>query len=439
MNMMTDSDRLCNRIHELGIVGAGGAGFPTAVKLRTKVDLVIVNAAECEPLLHKDKELLHHMADPMFRGLEVAMACVGARQGVIGIKGKYSDAIEEIGAKCPGNVRVFPLTDTYPAGDEFILAHDVTGRVIPPGGLPKDVGAVVVNVETLVNIGVNQPVTHKYLTVAGAVQTPMTLRVPVGIAIGDVIAAAGGATVSDFGVLLGGVMMAKPATDLNVPVTKTTGGIVVLPSSHKLLQRHMAKWPHIARIGRSACDQCSFCTELCPRYLLGHPIQPHQAMRSLGFTAVQDRMIAGTMYCCECNLCTMYACPEDLDPKSVCVEAKPAARERNLFFRGDPQQIHAHPLAHARRVPISRLMARLGLSSFKNVGALTPFDFRPTRVSIPLQQHSGTPAAPAVSIGQRVNPGDVIAEPAAGKVGARIHASISGTVKHIGDAVVIEA
>lgn len=436
---MTDTDRFCNRVQELGVVGAGGAGFPTAVKLRAKVDRVIVNAAECEPLLHKDKELLHHMADPMFRGLQAAMTCVGAREGVIGIKGKYSDVIQQIEAKCSGNIRVCPLTDTYPAGDEFILVHDVTGRVIPPGGLPKDVGAVVVNVETLVNIGMDQSVTHKYLTVAGAVKTPVTVRVPVGMAIGEVIAATGGATVSDFGVLLGGVMMAKPAADLAAPVTKTTGAIVVLPSSHKLLQRHLAKWPQIARIGRSACDQCSFCTELCPRYLLGHPILPHQAMRSLGFTKPHDQTIAGTMYCCECNLCTMYSCPEDLDPKSVCVEAKPVAREKNLFFHGDPEQVRPHPLAQARRVPISRLIAKLGLSSFKNVGPLTDFDFKPARVTIPLQQHSGAPAIPVVSAGQRVSVGDVLAEPAPGKLGARIHASIGGTVRHVGENVVIEA
>ncbi len=112
---------------------------------------------------------------------------------------------------------------------------------------------------------------------------------PIGISIGEVIEAAGGATVDDFSVLLGGVMMAKPAAGLDVPVTKTTGGIVVLPSSHSLIQRHNAKWPVIARVGRSACDQCRFCTEFCPRYLLGHPIQPHRAMQSLGFAPARQR------------------------------------------------------------------------------------------------------------------------------------------------------
>ena len=105
--------------------------------------------------------------------------------------------------------------------------------------------AAVANVETLMNIGLDRPVTHKYLTVAGAVAEPVTLRVPIGITIGEVIEAAGGPTVADFGVLLGGVMMAKPAADLNVPVTKTTGGIIVLPAEHALIRRHNAPWMHI--------------------------------------------------------------------------------------------------------------------------------------------------------------------------------------------------
>ena len=111
----------------------------------------------------------------------------------------------------------------------------------------------------------------------------------------------------------------------------------MLPAAHSLIQRHNAPWLHVARIGRSACDQCRFCTEFCPRYLLGHPIEPHRAMQSLGF-ALGDDAMAATLYCCECNLCTLYACPEDLDPKTVCVQNKPLARERGLTFKGRPSR-----------------------------------------------------------------------------------------------------
>ena len=426
------------RLEELGIVGAGGGGFPAAVKFKTKVSLVIVNAAECEPLLHKDKELLHHHSEPFLRGLQVAMKIVGAREAAIGIKEKYHEIIAALELSVPPGVRVVPLPDVYPAGDEFILVHLVTGRVIPPGGLPKDVDVAVSNVETLINIGLDQPVTHKYLTVAGAVQTPVTLRVPVGITIGEVIEAAGGATVSDIGVLLGGVMMAKPAESLDLPVTKTTGGIIVLPASHKLIERHNAPMIQVNRIGRSACDQCRFCTEFCPRFLLGHPIQPHRAMQSLGFATGVDAMVA-TLYCCECNLCSLYACPEDLDPKNVCVQAKPLARERGLTFKGDPATITPHPLAEFRRVPMRRLIARLGLGEFNNVGPLVDHSFSPQKVKILLKQHAGAPAVPVVKCGDRVRVGDLLAVPPEGKLGARVHASIDGVVRVTGDAVFIEA
>jgi Na+-translocating ferredoxin:NAD+ oxidoreductase RnfC subunit len=203
-------------------------------------------------------------------------------------------------------VRIFPLVDSYPSGDEFVMVNDITKRIIPPGGLPKDVGCVVMNVETLMNIGLDQPVTNKYLTVAGAVADPITVSVPIGITIGEVIEAAGGATVPDFGVLLGGAMMGNLATSLDQPVTKTLGGIIVLPADHSLIKRYKMPWAEIHQIGKSACDQCRFCTDLCPRYLLGHPIEPHAAMRALMFGTSNEQLVAATLYCCECNLCSLF-------------------------------------------------------------------------------------------------------------------------------------
>jgi Na+-translocating ferredoxin:NAD+ oxidoreductase RnfC subunit len=431
------ADRL-ERIDEIGVVGAGGAGFPTAAKLRSPATTFIVNAAECEPLLHKDKELLHLRTSAMFDGLRAAMALAGASEGVLGIKNKYHDVIDALTPVLPANVRIHPLVDAYPAGDEFVLVYDVMNKVIPPGGLPRDVGAVVANVETLMNIGLDEPVTRKYLTVAGAVRTPVTLGVPIGTTIGEVIQAAGGAAVPQFGVLLGGVMMGRLAPDLNELVTKTLGGIVVLPESHPMIQWYRTPRTAIERIGRSACDQCRFCTELCPRYLLGHPIQPHRAMQSLGFTNPASPIIAGTLYCCECNLCSLYACPENLDPKNICVFSKPAARERKLFFDGPPDSVRPHPLNRERRAPMRRLMTKLALNDFENTGPLVDVDLRPSRVVLPLKQHAGAPALPVVSPGDRVAAGAVIAAPAAGALGARIHASISGRVSHVNGSVVIE-
>jgi Na+-translocating ferredoxin:NAD+ oxidoreductase RnfC subunit len=409
------------------------------VKLSGKAETFIVNAAECEPLLHKDRELIVHRRDLLWEGLKTAMGRVGAKEAVIGIKEKHREVIESLQDNLPPHVRIQPLSDTYPAGDEFLLVYDVTGKVVPPGGLPLHIGVVVSNVETLVNIGKGRPVVTKFLTVAGAVLNPVTLEVPIGTPLGMCIQAAGGAAVPDYLVLVGGVMMGRPATGPDEPVTKTTGGYVVLPADHPVARRHTRSPDHVRRIGRSACDQCSFCTELCPRYLLGHPIEPHAAMRALGFAIPGSGPVEGALYCSECNLCSLFSCPEGLDPKQVCVTEKTAARLKGIKWAGDPAALKPHGLFAHRRIPMKRLMNRLGLAKFTNKGPLGMDPLKPSRVVIPLKQHAGVPAEPAVKVGQRVALGETIGRIPAGKTGANVHASIAGRVTAVNGAVTIEA
>jgi len=427
------------QVESCGVVGAGGAGFPTHVKLRGRAEIVILNAAECEPLLHKDKEMLREYPDIVLAGLEQARRLVGAREAVVGVKGKYHDVIEVLRSKLPDGMRIQELADSYPTGDEFILVYDVTKRIIPPGKIPPAVGVVVTNVETAYNVARGVPVTEKFLTVAGAVAHPATVRVPVGVSYRETISLAGGATVPDPAVLVGGVMMAQLSTDLDRPVTKTTGGLIVLPRDHPLVLRYSQSWRSISRIGSSACDQCSFCTEFCPRYLLGHPIEPHKAMRSLGFSMAGEANTIGTLFCCECNLCTMIACPEDLDPKNVCTQNKRRLNQEGRKWEVEANPVRAELHLDNRRVPIGRLIRKLGLSEFENKGPLLAETLTPRRVTLPLKQHVGAPAVPVVKAGDRVKAGEVVARPAEGALGAVIHASMAGRVTAVADAVVIEA
>ncbi|HON68775.1 MAG TPA: 4Fe-4S dicluster domain-containing protein, partial [Phycisphaerae bacterium] len=260
-----------------------------------------------------------------------------------------------------------------------------------------------------------------------------------GVTFAEAIEVAGGAAIADPVVLVGGVMMGRLSTDLSEPITKTTGGLIVLPRDHRLVQRYSLSWDAIARIGSSACDQCSFCTEFCPRYLLGHPIEPHKAMRSLEFTMMGEANFIGTQFCCECNLCSMMACPEDLDPKNVCTQNK-----RRLAAEGRKWEVEANPVRaelhlNNRRVPIGRLIRKLGLFDFVNKGPLVPATCPARRVVLPLKQHVGAPAEPVVKPGDTVNAGDVVARPTGGKLGAVIHASITGRVQSVDGAIVIEA
>ncbi|MCL2348306.1 MAG: 4Fe-4S dicluster domain-containing protein [Planctomycetaceae bacterium] len=438
------------QIAKAGVVGAGGAGFPTHVKLSGKADTVLINAAECEPLLHKDKEMLLHRTDAVVAGLQTGMQLVGASRGVIGIKRKYADVIEMVRARLLTNMSVVPLDDAYPSGDEFILVYEAIGRVIPPGRIPLAVGAVVMNVETAFNVAQakTSPVTEKWLTVAGDVHLPVTVRVPVGAKLAECLAAAGGATIPNPCYVIGGVMMGYLEPDLSKPVTKTTGGIIVLPEDHFIVQRKLWDWNRTRKIGIAACDQCSYCTELCPRNLLGHPIEPHRAMRSLGFNLSKRSDVPGTQFCCECNLCSYYSCPEGLDPKGVCAENKRRILEERKFWENPPfQENRASNHIKNRKTPTKRLIQKIGLSRFDNHGPLCDVLLDVSRVEILLRQHIGVPCQPVVAVGGTVTVGQPIAvRPVAspntdGKpaLGADLHASIAGTITAVTkDAIVIE-
>ncbi|MDR1483803.1 MAG: SLBB domain-containing protein [Planctomycetaceae bacterium] len=422
-----------------GVVGAGGAGFPTDVKLSSRGEVVVINAAECEPLLHKDKELIRQHTDKIIFGLAAAMKLIGAARGIIGVKGKYVDVIERLRSVPASGVEVFPLDDTYPAGDELVLIYEVLGRVVAPGSLPISVGAVVLNVETTFNIAAaaeGKPVTEKFISVSGSVAHPCTVRVPVGTTFEDVITAAGGVVVDYPAFVVGGAMMGYVEDDLSKPITKTTGGIIVLPKDHFVVQRKLWDWTRIVRVGKSACDQCSFCTELCPRNLLGHPIEPHRAMRSLGFSENAKSDVKGTQFCSECNLCSYCSCPEGLDPRNVCAENKRrilaeirngSPRWSNPPFRQDRSTQHFHN----RRMPTERLIKKIGLANYANKAPLREGILDVNRVVIPLHQHIGAPSTPIVKKGNKITKGELIAAKPHSALGTNQHASITGKITNI--------
>ncbi|MCX6144455.1 MAG: hypothetical protein NTZ35_14700, partial [Ignavibacteriales bacterium] len=264
-----------NEIQKLGIIGAGGAGFPTHVKLNSKPDTIIMNAAECEPLLHKDMQILRNHGDTVLEGFKIAMQLTGAREGIIGIKGKHHEEIQLLESRVSGNCRVQPIEDVYPAGDEVTLIYMTTGRIVPPGALPLSVGCVVQNVETLYNIGTNKPVVTKFISVAGAVEEPATVEVPVGTSYAEVLSHFK-ITAEEYVVRSGGLMMGVLEEDLSNVVSKRTSALIVLPADHYCvtMYRRFSTDHAIDIIAKAGCDQCSFCTELCPRYLLGHPVRP---------------------------------------------------------------------------------------------------------------------------------------------------------------------
>ncbi len=444
-----------------GVVGAGGAGFPTHAKLATRVDTVIANGAECDPLLQCDQRLMERHAAEMVRGLRLAMQATGAGQGIIGLKTGYTAAIAGLrraiapgrGAEGNGELSLHLLESRYPAGDEFVLVYETTGRLVPEAGLPLHVGCLVLNVQTLVNISradEGRPVTHRLLTVAGAVARPVTLWAPVGTAIRDVLAWAGGIrparwsgrTADDYAVVVGGPMMGQLAADVDQPVGKMTSGLLVLPRDNvvvRYLSRPRTSW---IRRGMSTCDQCRDCTELCPRYLVGHALEPHEVMRAInyGLERPPDKVTAAVL-CCECRLCEAYACPLELSPMAYYVGIKAELRaqgwSRPRQQAGSPERAPApHPMRDGRLVPTHRLVARLGLSEWEDqVCPLDEADYCPARVKMALRHPRGigAPPAPEVSVGQSVTVGMAVARMPEGKLGADLHASIAGRIARVDD------
>lgn len=432
---------LADQVRQAGVVGAGGGGFPAHVKLAAKADTLIANGAECEPLLHKDAVLMEEEAASLVKGMQLAAEAVGAKDIVIGIKAKKKHAVEAATEACQGtNVRVHLLGDYYPAGDEYDLVYEVTGRLIPPAGIPINVGAIVNNVETFINIAAaaeGRPVTHKMLTIAGAVKSPLTLRVPIGTTYRDAIAIAGGLTTNDPVLCIGGLMMGQTTDNLDSPITKTATGVVILPRNHHVMERKLKPNQVQAKIGKSACDQCRYCTEYCPRFLLGYQVEPHAVMRSLAFTATgADYWNQFAALCCSCGLCTLFACPEELYPKEACDDSKAEMRRQQMKWTG-PTNIKPHGMRDGRHVPIKTLTRKLHVEQYDLPAPLYSGKIEPNRLVLPLKQSAGTACLPKVKTGDRVSAGQIIGEPAPNAMGALLHAPLAGRITGVTEQQII--
>ena len=426
---------LSEKLREHGVVGAGGAGFPTYVKAQSQVEYLIANGAECEPLIHKDAELMQHFPEGILRGMSLMMDAIGAKSGKFGVKTKNAESIEALERNMKDSrIEFVKLGDFYPSGDEYELVYTATGRLIPPAGIPLHVGCVVNNVETLYNVERAEkgiPVTEKFLSVCGAVREPKSFWAPVGTSFRDLLAVAGGATIDDFGIFVSGIMMGTLTFDLDEVVTKTTGGLIVLPRDHYLMTRRTRSQPEMNRIGKSACDQCSYCTEFCPRYLLGYDVQPHKVMRSLGFTLTGgDIWNQWSELCCACGICTLYACPEDLYPKEACDQGKQDRRAAGLKFI-QQKPVEVHPMKEYRRIPLAQLRKRLQVEEYERETPYRQVEMKPAAVKIKLRQHAGQAAVPEVQEGKKVKKGQTVGRVDDAKMGPNVHASIDGKVRAV--------
>ena len=431
-------------LQNAGVVGAGGAGFPSYAKLNENADTIILNCAECEPLLKLHRQVMQVYAREILTALETVREAVNAQQVIIAIKPSYKKAVDAVKAQ----LEDFPLTkigflpEVYPAGDEVVTIYETTGRVVPAGKLPRSVGVTVFNVETMLNaykaITEGAGVTHKYITVTGEVKNPITLRVPLGITVGEVLKLAGGTTIDEYTLINGGPMTGNIVSESSV-ITKTSNAILVMPNDQYIVKKRLSDAKVSLKRAMSACCQCRMCTELCPRNLLGHPIEPSKFMRSLSSgTATDTKAYLGTFFCSACGLCEMYSCFQGLSPRSLISIMKGELRKGGIAIPEAKEPV-VKAEREGRYILKSRLTARLGLTKYNFPALLDEKEYKPKTVKLLLSQHIGAPATAICKVGDTVKTGDVIATATDGALSVAINASIDGKVKEVNSKYVIIA
>jgi Na+-translocating ferredoxin:NAD+ oxidoreductase RnfC subunit len=419
-------------LQNAGIVGAGGAGFPTYAKLSDEADLLCVNCSECEPLMYTDFILNREEMAKIVKGAELIMAATNIKHTYLAIKVHRAEALGYADGQVLGeNVSIKYLPSVYPIGDEIGLIYETTGRLIKAGNLPITAGVIVMNAETVYNaheaIVSGKPLVEKWLTIAGDIPEKFTLKVPLGMRVSDIFKQLGIKVDSDHVIIDGGPSMGSISSPDRAVIKKTTKSILILPKTTRCVENKQSNIDDMLRRAASACCGCTRCTEMCPRYQLGYPLEPHKLIRAALNSAAEDypELIATASLCCSCGVCAEVCC-QDISPKDVILNLKKILAKNKIKFVAD-KDYPVNPDRPYRMIKSSKWKDMLGVLKFDAIPTYIPKKLTAQRVEIPTSQHIGAPSIPCVNVGDRVNEGDMIATAGQG-LSVPQYASISGKV-----------
>lgn len=417
---------------EAGIVGSGGAGFPSYAKLADGADTLVINGAECEPLLYTDYILLQKEMPMVLAGIKAVLDYAKIPRALLCVKDHTAKRLKLAdGARLADKIQLKVLPDVYPMGDEISLIYQATGRVVKPGNLPITAGVIVFNVETLYNVAAmvkfSTKVTMKWLTIAGNIPEAVVLRVPVGVTVAELFEKNSITIPEDHVVIDGGPSMGKVIDPDTAVVTKTTKSLLILPCNIPAVESKFLDGAKSIARAETACCQCTRCTDMCPRYLLGYPLEPHKMVRTAKSAAeVMPEMVISATLCCGCGLCETLACCQGISPRAVINEYKSLLAKNKMRYVGKDEVFPA-PEREYRMVPSERWASVLGVAKFDKLPKYLGEDTDFSRVEIYLRQHIGAPSVIAVNDGDFVQRGDKIADSAEG-LSLPQYASISGRV-----------
>lgn len=438
-----DFNTLSQIMKKAGVAGAGGAGFPSYAKLNKATEIIILNCAECEPLLKLHRQVLEFHAREILDALAEISEAVEASKVIIAVKPAYKEAIAAVNKIINEykNTEIGLLPEIYPAGDEVVTIYETTGRIVPPGKIPISVGVTVFNVETALNVAraikENAPVTYKYITVCGEVKNPATFKAPIGMTYGELVELAGGATVQNPVLIAGGPMTGMIAHKNDV-VTKISNAILVMPEHQYIVQKRMTPMGINMKRAMAVCCNCRMCTDLCSRNVLGHPIEPHKFMQAVSSGVVKDvAPYINTMFCSACGLCEMYACGQDLNPRTMISAAKSMLRKNGIKIPDDIAEAPVDATRAYKTVPMERLKSRLGLDEYDVPAPLSEELVNTSRVKIMLSQSIGAPASACVSVGDKVSVGDTVGNEAENALSMPVHSSVNGVVSEVTEKYVL--